>query len=138
MAEDFGGEPGGILGLLRLVDAHREAIEYELLRAGLRLRDLGTEQFNWRDLFVLVRAWQKQPHNALAEAVHKHPVWTIGEQLLAILVDLTGHGNWQRLKKRFAPKPKRLPRPWEKQNTRQLGSDPIPISQFDDWWDAQS
>lgn len=138
MARRVGHRHGGIFGLLELIGQHQEAVEFELLAHGFRLRDVGSEAFNWRDLYVLVRRWQKQPGNALAEGVQGHPVWTVAEQILAIIADVLAYANWQRLKKRSAPKPKRLPRPWEKKRSRQLGSDPIPISSFDGWWDSKA
>jgi len=137
VARRVGARPGGIFGLFELVEQHREAIEYELIRAGVRLRDVGSERFTWRDLFVLVRGWQKAPHNAVAEAVHGHPVWSVAEQLAAILVDTLAFANWQRAGKKSAPKPKRLPRPWEQTKAQTLGRDPIPISEFDDWWESK-
>lgn len=70
--------------------------------------------------------------------MHGYPVWTIEEQLLAITVDTLAHANWQRLQKPQAPKPKRLPRPWEQTKARQLGRDAIPIAQFDDWWESKA
>lgn len=59
------------------------------------------------------------------------------DQLLAALVDLLQVGNWQRAGRKHAPKPKRLPRPWEKSKGKQLGSAPIPVSKFNDWWDSK-
>ncbi len=138
MARRIGDRAGGILGLLELVEQHQEAIEYELLRIGRRLRDLGT-RLTWRDLLVLVRGWQKSPHNAVSEAIHGYSVWTIEEQLLAELIDVGRMANWQRQNKPHAAKPKRTPRPWERQKeTRRLGRDAIPISAFDDWWESKA
>ncbi|MFF2631956.1 hypothetical protein ACFVR6_03645 [Microbacterium sp. NPDC058021] len=138
MAGDVVDHAGGIYGLLDLVDEHQEAVEYELLRAGHRLRDVPSKQLNWRDLYVLLRRWQKTPHNAVGEAIHGHALWSIEEQLLAVAVDTLAFANWQRMRKPHAPKPKRLPRPWEASKGRQLGSEPIPISQFDDWWESKA
>lgn len=88
---------------------------------------------------VLVRAWQRQPHNELAEAIHGHAIWTIEEQLLAEAADSLAMGNWQRQNMPNRPKPKRIPRPWEKAKAQQrLGRDPIPVSQFEDWWDSKT
>lgn len=46
--------------------------------------------------------------------------------------------NWQRAGRKTAPKPKPIPRPWEKPKTTTLGKEPIPISQFNDWWDSKA
>lgn len=137
MAGELGCHTGGIAGLLDVIDEHREAVEYELIRAGYRLRDIPTEALNWRDLYVMVRQWQAEPGNAFSRSFHGYTLWTTGEQLLAHAVDVLAIGNWQRQQKASAQKPKKIPRPWEKaKDSRRLGSDPIPISQFDDWWDS--
>lgn len=114
-------------------------IELELIKLGHRLRDIGSKRLDWRDLYVLIRGWQKEPHNPLGAAINGFDLWTVGEQLLAEAVDVLQRANWQRANKPYAPKPKRITRPWEKsKNTRRLGRDPIPISQFDDWWEAKA
>ncbi|MGK9222071.1 MULTISPECIES: hypothetical protein [unclassified Microbacterium] len=138
MARGLGDRAGGILGLLDLVDEHQEAIEYELIAAGLRLRDLSTPALTWRDLFVLVRRWQKTPGNALAAGVYgaEVPSWT--EQVLATIVDLLQAVAWKLPRpRRSGGKPKRFARWWEKR-TQAFGRDPIPASQFDDWWESKS
>ena len=104
---------------------------------GFRLRDFGCPEYTWHDLWVLVRRLQVEPGSALRDAVHGQ-VWPVGDQLLANLLDAVNFGNWQRVNKKSAPKPKRTPRPWETTKAQRIGADPIPISQFHDWWDAQS
>lgn len=105
---------------------------------GRSLDDLGTLALSWRDLRTLIRRWQRTAGTALHESVHG-PSWSTEAQLLAGLFDVLQMGNWQRAQKKSAPKPKPIKRPWEKaaKSTR-LGSDPIPISQFDDWWESVS
>ncbi|WAB10580.1 tail assembly chaperone [Gordonia phage Ecliptus] len=44
---------GGIFGLHRLLEEHGEAVEYDLIERGLRLRDLGKPWFSWTDLRAL-------------------------------------------------------------------------------------
>jgi len=120
-----------------LIERFGEAIEYDLLTmCGWSLDDL-TVAFSWRDLWILVRRWQKTPGTATCDAVQGAEHWTVTDQLLATIYDVLQHANWQRLGKRSAPKPKRLPRPWEKTRVRKLGSDPIPISKFGAWWDSK-
>ncbi|WAC65185.1 hypothetical protein OVA14_07230 [Agrococcus sp. SL85] len=128
---------GGILGLLDFVEQHEEAVEYDLLTRGFRLREFGNERHDWRDLWVLVRRLQVEPGTALRHAVHGE-LWPVTDQLLANIVDALNHANWQRVGKKNAPKPKRTPRPWEKTKAQRIGADPIPISQFDDWWESKS
>lgn len=137
MARRIVGRRGGILGLLDLVDEHKEAIEYELLVIGRHLSDLGSPELTWRDLYVLVRRWQMTPGNAFAAAVHgsEVPSWT--EQVLAVVVDLL-NGIAFILKRGKGQRPKRLPRWWEKRKQQRFGRDPIPLSRFDDWWESAS
>lgn len=135
MARGVDGQPGGIFGLLDLIDEHQEALEYELIREGVRLRDLPSESLNWRDLFVLVRRWQKTPGNAFAASVHgaEVPSWT--EQVLALVFDAL-QGIAFILKRGKGQRPKRLTRWWEKRKEQRFGRDPIPLSQFAGWWDS--
>lgn len=137
MAEGLDREAGGIFGLLDLVDEHREAIEYELLLIGRHLDELGTPALSWRDLFVLVRRWQKTPGNAFAAAMHGSEVPAWSEQVLAIIVDLL-NGIAFILRKGKGSRPKRLTRWWEKRKQQKFGREPIPLSKFDDWWESAS
>lgn len=97
---------------------------------------MSTPALSWLDLLIFVRVVQKEPSSALATELHG-PAWTIEAQLLAEAVDALNMANWQRAGRRHAPRPKRLPRPWEKPKTTTLGADPIPISKFNDWWDSK-
>jgi hypothetical protein len=137
VAEGLRSDGGGIVGLHRLLEEHGEAIEYDLLDHQFRLDDLGTEALSWRDLFVLIRRWQKLPETATCEAVHGRR-WTTTEQLLAGAVDVLQAANWQRAGKKTAAKPKPVPRPWEQSRTQAIGKDPIAIGDFDVWWESQS
>lgn len=128
--------PGGIFSLCRLIERFGEAIEYDLAMTGRSLDDLG-HTFSWRELWVLIMRWQKTPGFATCDAVQGREHWDITAQLLANVYDVLEHANWQRIGKRSAPKPKRLPRPWEKSKARKLGSDPIPVSKFNDWWNSK-
>lgn len=136
MARGVGGDAGGILGLLELIDEHQEAVEFELLIIGHHLAELSTAALSWRDLFVLVRRWQKTPGNAVAAALNSGvevPSWI--EQVLALVYDAL-QGIAFLLKRGKGQRPKRLQRWWEKRKQQRFGSDPIPMSQFDDWWES--
>jgi hypothetical protein len=91
--------PGGIRGLHRLLTEYGEAVEYDLIALGLRLRWLGTEKLTWRDLLVIVR---HSPHtSALAREVAgpEMTAWNTGAVtawLLAMVTDLLQVANWQR------------------------------------------
>jgi hypothetical protein len=136
-----GGQPnfrGGIAGLCCLLEDHAEAIEYDLLAMGLRLDDLGTERLTWRDLYVVVH--RSGPASALIRELQPElAAWASGAvlaDLLAHAVDLLAGGNWQRAGKKTAPKPKPIPRPGRKTESTKYGSDPIPVKDFDDWWNG--
>lgn len=79
---------------------------------------------------------QQDPKSALSIEIHG-VTWSIEAQLLAEAVDALNQANWQRAGRQTAPRPKRVPRPWEETKATSIGSDPIPISQFDDWWDSK-
>lgn len=61
--------------------------------------------------------------------------WGPAEYLLALIADELAIANWQRQGKKGAPRPKPLPRPGDKSVT--YGSDPIPASEFESWWEEQ-
>lgn len=56
--------------------------------------------------------------------------------LMAHAVDLLAGGNWQRAGKKTAPKPKPIPRPGRKDESTKYGADPIPVKDFDNWWNG--
>lgn len=129
------GDAGGILSLCRLLDEHGEAIEYDLIQFGLRLEWLGTPALSWRDLLVIVRG--RGPQSRLSFAMDGEQVlWTQTDYLLAAVIDVLQEANWQRAGKPNAPRPKRVARPGVKddEGTKKYGRDPIPISEFNDWW----
>ena len=135
MAERLGSAAGGILGLLELVTEHREAVEFELLTAGFGIADIGTMNLSWVEFRTLARRWQARPHNAVAEAIAGHTLWTVGEQLLAMVLDAVNLQSYviQRVNgNRSARRPKPLPRPWdEKPVSYDKGA--LPLDQIDGW-----
>lgn len=134
MEQPLGDRPGGIAGLCWLLAKHGDAIEYDLLALGYRLDDLG-EGLSWRDLWVVVT--NAPPGSALVRAIAGH-VWSVTDYLLASVIDQLATANWQRQGKASARRPKPIPRPGvEDENTKVYGREPIPISQFDDWWNTR-
>lgn len=85
-------------------------------------------------MWVLTRRWQKLPGNAVAAAIHGHEVPSWIEQVLAVAVDQLQAMNFN-LRHGKGQRPKRLQRWWESVKKR-FGRDPIPLSQFDDWWES--
>jgi len=131
--ESLRRQPGGILGLTRLICEHGEALEYDLIRHGLRLRQLGTPEFDWRDLLVIVK--HLGPESAtVRDALPEKAGWGLTEQLLAALVDAIQIGNWQRQGKAHAPRPKPIPRPGVKDTSRVIGRGKgTSVAEFDKW-----
>ena len=125
---------GGILGLCCLLDEHSEAIEYDLLTLGRRLDDLGTPDLSWRDLYVITRHLPATSALRRAAGNGEEP-WTVTDYLLALVVDALNGANWQRAGKKGAAKPVAIPRPGEAPKGERWGADPIPLSEFDSWWD---
>lgn len=121
MDEGFDGQPGGICGLLTLLDEHREALRYDLLMAGLRLSWLGTTRLGWDDFAVFVRFLPRTSQTA--QAAHGSD-WSAELHMLANVVDLLAWSNWQRGGGR-GPKPKPLKRPRDKSS--QTFGKPVPI-----------
>lgn len=128
---------------------HGGALEYDLLtKAGRTLDDLGGA-LSWRALRHFV---QHLDHtSALWRERHKDKAewfpWldgTVLPALVADLIDCTNLGRWEyavscTTKGHNKPrKPKPVPTPWRKvgKGERRIGKDPIPISQFEDWWES--
>lgn len=110
MVQARGYHPGGILSLCLLIEEHGEAIEYELISHGLRLRNLGSEDFNWRDLKVIVRQCPRD--SAIARAVEPDAAtWGVQEQLLAEIADTLHWLQWTKTKDAAAKPPRNAPDP---------------------------
>lgn len=139
MAERVGTRAGGILGLqLEILSEPKlaRALRADLLRNGLRLGDLGSEALTWADLIAFV-AWVKTTHDsALGFEIRGHAIWSIEAQLSAVVADQLAIANWQRAGKKNSPKPKPIPRPWEKSKSTTFGKDPVKVKDFDTWWDS--
>ena len=137
MAGGVEHQPGGILGLLRLLTEHEEAVEYDLIGLGLRLEDAGTRRLSWRDLWVIVR--QAPRTSALARSIHGQRVaWSQDTYLLADIFDVLQAANWQRGGGK-GPKPKPFPRPSrdDDKTVTRFGSKPLPIDELDAWFKAR-
>lgn len=97
------------------------------------MRYLGSDELTWRDLAVIARQLPRE--SALARAtVKEHSQWDVIAYLLALLVDSTAMGNWQRGGGKGS-KPKPVPRPGADSGNKRFGSDPIPAKDFNDWWE---
>lgn len=120
------------MGLLATIDEYREPIEYDLIGLGLRLRDVGTPGFTWRDLLVAIR--QSPAESALYRAMNPSDhQWSLTNLLLAEVADGTAVGNWQRGSGKRKDYPKPIPRPGVKPDVTKYGSGPLPLGEMRAW-----
>lgn len=123
MAQAFGAEPGGILGLDALVQEHGEAIEYDLIGLGLRLRMLGTELLTWADLKAIVRYLPLE--SALIRVIHPDAhQWQVSQHLLAEAVDALRWLMWAKTDdgRRGRNRPDLIQRPGAKSRRERVGT----------------
>lgn len=133
-------DPGGIVGLVQLIDEHGPAVEYDLIKLGLRLRQLGTEWLTWRDLLVIVQ--HSGNETSLFAAMHPDVApWKLSEHLLAVIADAVIAGNWMQSedarRKRNRPKP--IPRPGVTPEHKKFGGQAEDMAIIRDWlgWNAK-
>lgn len=81
-----------VSGLIELVGESSEAVEYECIRAGVRLRDLGTDRLSWRDLWVIVRC--APAGSPLAADIDPRAAWTTQDHLTALVFDAVRSLHW--------------------------------------------
>ncbi|MGW2662802.1 DUF5361 domain-containing protein [Nocardia tengchongensis] len=123
MAYSLGDQPGGILSLAALLEEHSEAIEYDLIVLGLRLRDLGCPAFSWRDLKAIVN--QASPDSALVRArFPEQQPWQLSQMLLADLVDTVRWVAWTKSTdaRHNRNRPDPIPRPGIKSAVERIGT----------------
>ncbi|MFE9497264.1 hypothetical protein [Streptomyces collinus] len=126
-----GASYSDILGLLSLMDKHEEAIAYDCITLGLRLRNVGSEDFSWGDLLAIVR--QSPRSSALFRAQHpEEAVWGHQEQLLALIADTLAAANWQRAQGKKKDYPKPIPRPGV-EGDKKFGNEAVSIDEMASW-----
>jgi len=116
-----------------VVEDHAGAINYDLMKIGLRLRQLGTEALSWGDLHDYVRYGNADTALAL-ERQGPAVLWKITDHLLAVVADALHAANWQRGGGK-GQRPTPLPRPGVEDAGATFGADPIPAADFQSWWD---
>lgn len=134
MAEGLGHRDGGIAGLLELADGEKTgpALEADLIRSGLRLRDVGSKKFTWRDLQVFVSEMPREC--ALFRAMHPelYP-WDNGNMLLADIADGINWLVWAKTKdgQKNRKHPQPIPRPGvEAKQVKRTKGQALPLDQF--------
>ena len=126
------GDSGGILSLVRILDEHDRALEYDLMtRTGRKLNEY--LRMGAAGIVALISFISYLPKDA-ALSMELDPKdefgeWNTQRKTNAILADLFDVFVAAHSKKGTRPKP--YPRPKQKQS---IGKDPIPLSEFWDWW----
>lgn len=121
-----------ILGLLDLLDQYEEAVSYDCISLGLRLRNVGTEDFTWGDLLAIVQ--QSPRSSALFRAMHPEEAeWGMQEQLLALVADYLAAGNWQRGQGSKKNYPKPIPRPGVTSPDKKFGQEAVSMEEMKAW-----
>ncbi|MFD4443425.1 DUF5361 domain-containing protein [Nocardia sp. NPDC058519] len=136
MASSFGSRPGGILSLDALLEEQCEALEFDLISLGLRLRSLGSEGFSWRDLKVVVK--HLPADSALIRSMHPDTHrWQLDQHLMADMADSLRWLVWARSEdaRHGRNRPTPIQRPGVKSDRERIGT-AIGIDQmnrFLDW-----
>lgn len=114
-------------------------VEYECMRVGLRLRDLPSPGFTWRDLLVLVAC--RPPDSPLSRALNGGCAHTESEHLALGTAHLLAVANWQRAggKRVNAPKPPECLVPAEQKTVNQYGKAAMSLAEAADWlgWERE-
>lgn len=133
-------EPGGTLSLLSLLEEHSEAIEFDLLSLGYRLRwlDSPAQDFNWRDLWVLVRNFGPSTATHVAVNGREESEWTLANHLLAMIAENTSLNIWMKTADAQKKPPKNRPKPIyrpgvEDDSTKTIGGDTLEMAAMIDF-----
>lgn len=127
-----------MIALVEFIDEHQEAVEYDLIGLGLRLRDFPNAGFTWRDLLVIV---QQSPRTSAVYRSVAGPdwEWDLANQLRAASVDALNGANWQRGSGKDRDRPKPIPRPGVEPDAKSWGKGALPVDEMADWlgWERQ-
>lgn len=135
MARRVGGHRGGIVWALGVLEAHRGALQYDLMtRTPYTLADLGAS-LTWDALAAFLRHLPPESEvRAEIDPDGAAAAWWLARAPAAVMADL--YDLTANLGRRRGSRPVRYPRPWDRSRTETLGRDPVPMSDFDDWWDT--
>lgn len=116
---------------LATIEAFREAIEFDLITLGLRLRDVGTDGLTWGDVYTIIR--QSSRSSALFRAMNPDEFeWTLTNLLTAEVADAVRVANWQRGEGKRSDLPKPIPRPGV-QTEKRYGREAVPMDVMAEW-----
>ena len=121
--------PREFLSLVRLSREHSEALEFDLIKLGLRLRDAGSLEFNWRDLWVICRRLGRDSELYKSMNPDDDTSWSVTDYLLAMVADNTSFRLYQAAGGK-GKKPKPVPRPGD---VKRYGGDALPVTEMAEW-----
>ena len=141
MEQGVGCSAGKLTALAGLVDEHSEAIEFDLLKHGYRLRwldDPTGRDFNWRDLWVLVRHFGPETATHVAVNGQEESEWTLANHLLAMIAENTSLAIWMKTADAQKKPPKNRPKPIyrpgvEDDSKQKIGKDTLPAADMISW-----
>ena len=116
-----------------------------MCRTPYTLDDLGGA-LSWRALlhFVLHLPPDSELSKESDPGAAERAAWMDGSllaPLLAALIDSTNFGRWEyaaSVSKRKPRKPRQVRTPWGGgRSGRRLGSDPVPVGDFESWWSGK-
>ena len=104
-----------------------------MIAAGLRWRDIGTGRTNWCDIHAVLTTLHHT--SATSRAINGPDAeWGLTDHLLALVIDTTQIGNWQRSGGKGS-KPKPIKRPGSGPRLEQIEMDSFDSpAAFDEWW----
>ena len=121
--------PREFLSLVQLSREHSEALEFDLIKLGLRLRDAGSLEFNWRDLWVVCRRLGRDSELYKSMNPDDDTSWSVTDYLLAMVADNTSFRLYQAAGGK-GKKPKPVPRPGD---VKRYGGDALPVTEMAEW-----
>ena len=121
--------PREFLSLVQLAREHSEALEFDLIKLGLRLRDAGSLEFNWRDLWVICRRLGRDSELYKSMNPDDDTSWSVTDYLLAMVADNTAFRLYQAAGGK-GKKPKPVPRPGD---VKRYGDDALPVADMQEW-----
>lgn len=96
------------------------------------MRDLGSENFTWGDLDVIIR--QAPRFSALYRSMNPDEYeWGLPEQLLALQADYLAVLTWQNGGGKKADYPDQIERPGVVPNTKKYGKGALPYDEMAAW-----
>lgn len=123
-----------MIGLLDVMDLHGEALEYDLMRWGLRARWLGTDRLTWRDLYVFVTGSLRDASTALHRALNPRHEQNLELDLLRSVEYSLRWLRWA--KTSDGAKNRNVPEPWLfewEKPVNEYGGDPMTVEEMNDF-----